>query len=106
MDCSACAFPQFACGDSPKLVCVKRDSDLVPIPAFAVVQCTGEVINSVDLFLDAELTQQLTDYGPEHIVSCQDVVLGSSPEFPLHVVATLVPIPCPPLSSRGLSSTW
>jgi hypothetical protein len=78
MSCQNCAglvLPQ--CGDDPLLICVRRESDALTIPAWVTAVCAGEVITGFALFADSEVTIPLPGFTIADRIPCPENLVGT-----------------------------
>lgn len=97
MPCQNCSpnAINFQCGDPPRLICVRSESDPVTIPAWVSPVCTEGNLTGLALFSDEAGTVPLVGYTYANRVPCPANLLGTTCAVPLMAnlcPATMVPL--------------
>lgn len=97
MPCQNCSpnAINFQCGDSPRLICVRSESDPVAIPAWVSPVCTEGNLTGLALFSDEAGTVPLVGYTYANRVPCPENLLGTTCAVPL--MTNLCPTTMTPL---------
>lgn len=108
MPCQNCNpnASEFQCGDSPRLICVRSESDPVAIPAWVAPVCSEGELTGIALFSDEAGTIPLVGYTIGDRVPCPESLLGTSCEAPMQ--ANLCPDTLDILeaTSQGEQTPW
>jgi hypothetical protein len=73
--------------DEPfRLVCLRRETDMYPSPAWVVPTVVGTAVTGYSIYSDAEMTAPFVGYDISDIVPCTNVEPGSSENNPIFVV--------------------
>lgn len=97
MPCQNCSpnAIEFQCGDPPRLICVRSESDPIAIPAWVSPVCVAAELTGLALFSDEAGTIPLVGYTYADRVPCPPSLLGTSCEVPMQAnlcPATMVPL--------------
>lgn len=82
MPCQNCSpnAIEFQCGDPPRLICVRSESDAIAIPAWVSPVCVADELTGIALFSDEAGTVPLVGYTYSDRVPCPENLLGTSCE--------------------------